>query len=50
MIRTLKYEELDALLELYTHLFTEDEPLPGRERVLAVWDHLQSSPWHECSA
>lgn len=47
IIRSLRHEELDVLLELYTHLFTDDDPLPERERVQTVWDQLQGSPWHD---
>src|ERR1700733_5237812 len=47
VIRALRFDELDALLSLYRDLFTVDEPLPARERVLAVWEQLQASPWHD---
>ena len=43
-IRKLVDRDLDALLSLYAHLFAEDDPLPGRERVLAVWQQIQASP------
>jgi GNAT superfamily N-acetyltransferase len=47
VIRPLQREELEPLLDLYMHLFTDDDPLPERKRVLAVWDLLQNSPWHD---
>jgi N-acetylglutamate synthase-like GNAT family acetyltransferase len=42
-IRQLKQDDLDALLDLYTHLFDEDDPLPDRERVTQVWRSMLDS-------
>lgn len=50
LIRTLKPDDLDALLELYDHLFCTDAPLPGRERVLQVWQSMISNPMLHCLA
>src|SRR5262245_43514857 len=46
-IRTLERGDLDALLDLYTHLFAADDPLPDRARLLQVWKSmLESSMLH----
>ena len=47
-IRTLGYDDLDALLDLYTHLFDKDDPLPERERVLEVWRRMLASSMLHC--
>ena len=48
-IRTLEHADLDALLDLYTHLFDADDPLPERERVLEVWKRMRSTAWASSS-
>lgn len=47
-IRTLEHGDLDALLDLYTHLFDADDPLPDRERVLQVWKSMLESSMLQC--
>jgi GNAT superfamily N-acetyltransferase len=44
VIRTARPDELDALLELYGHLHTEDVALPPRPQVEAVWRSIQDNP------
>ncbi len=47
-IRTLERADLDALLDLYTHLFDSDDPLPDRERVVQVWTSMLESSMLRC--
>jgi GNAT superfamily N-acetyltransferase len=47
-IRRLKHDDLDALLDLYTHLFDTDDPLPERGRVVQVWESMLGSPMLHC--
>lgn len=46
-IRTMQPDELPALLELYTHLHDDDEPLP-MERAQAIWEKLLADPNIRC--
>jgi GNAT superfamily N-acetyltransferase len=41
MIRELKENELDDLLELYKYLHDKDEPLPDRQIIESVWNEIQ---------
>jgi GNAT superfamily N-acetyltransferase len=43
-IRLIHSNELDALLALYTHLHSSDEPLPDASVAQAVWQELQATP------
>jgi GNAT superfamily N-acetyltransferase len=45
-IRELTEEDLDALLALYRQLHAQDEPLPARPEVEALWTRLCASPDH----
>ena len=45
-IRLLGPADLDALLDLYTHLHAQDAPRPERARVDAVGHALLDSPAH----
>src|SRR5262245_58371996 len=47
-IRTLEHDDLDALLDLYTHLFDADDPLPDRARLLQVWKSMLESSMLRC--
>jgi len=47
-LRKLQRPDLDALLDLYTHLHAADEPLAPRERVLEVWEQLLASTGLSC--
>jgi GNAT superfamily N-acetyltransferase len=47
-IRSLRSDELDALLALYEHLHPDDQPLPERAQVEAVWQSILASPAQEC--
>ena len=44
-IRELALSELNALLDLYTHMHDADAPLPDRERVETLWQEIQASPY-----
>jgi GNAT superfamily N-acetyltransferase len=44
MIRKIKKEELNDLLELYTHMHDKDDPLPGRDKTSSVWDEIINDP------
>jgi GNAT superfamily N-acetyltransferase len=44
VIRELDRSELPALLALYRHMHSVDDPLPGSERVDEVWDEIQGDP------
>jgi GNAT superfamily N-acetyltransferase len=43
-VRDARFDELDALLELYHHLHTEDAPLPPRPAIEAIWRSIQDNP------
>jgi len=47
-IRTVGAGELDALLALYKHLHPEDQPLPARDQVAAVWQAIIANPSQQC--
>ena len=47
-IRQLAEDELDALLALYQDLHQTDDPLPGRDRVEAVWRKILENPGLYC--
>jgi GNAT superfamily N-acetyltransferase len=47
-IRSLKHDDLDALLDLYTHLHDSDDALPDRATVLQVWSDMLSNPMLHC--
>jgi GNAT superfamily N-acetyltransferase len=45
VVRDLRREDLDALLALYReHLHANDDPLPERREVEAIWDGLLRDP------
>ena len=44
LIRELDESELQTLLDLYKHLHSSDEPLPGQDVVDGVWDQIQEDP------
>lgn len=46
VVRELKFGDLGALLGLYEHLHTEDDPLPDRSTVEQIWNDLCASPLH----
>lgn len=43
--KALKEADLDALLDIYTHLHATDDSLPEREHVRALWDEVLRSPY-----
>ena len=43
-IREIKEDEMDKLLNLYSHLHPSDDPLPGIDAVNAVWHEIQTDP------
>jgi GNAT superfamily N-acetyltransferase len=45
-IRELGEADLDALLALYQHLHAQDDPLPARPEVEALWSRVCASPDH----
>ena len=47
-IRSVGASELDALLALYEHLHPEDQPLPARDQIEAVWQAIIANPAHHC--
>jgi GNAT superfamily N-acetyltransferase len=47
-IRSLKLDDLDALLKLYTHLPEADFPAPDRSRLEQVWQLILSNPMLDC--
>ena len=48
LVRTLVYDDVDALLALYEHLFESDAPLPERSEVLGVWRRIIENPMLRC--
>lgn len=42
-VRVLLQEDLDALLQLYTHLHNTDSPLPARSKVEHIWNETTCS-------
>jgi len=47
-IRTIRQDELPALLSLYGHLHTVDEPQPDAATVARVWDEQCNDPKLHC--
>lgn len=47
-IRTIRPDELPALLSLYEHLHAADEPLPDAATVAQVWNELCNDPKLHC--
>lgn len=47
-IRSLRPDELDALLALYKHLHPDDQPLPARAQVEVVWQSILANPMQHC--
>ena len=47
-IRSVGAGELDELLALYEHLHPDDQPLPSRDLIEAVWQAIISNPSHLC--
>ena len=47
-IRSVGAGELDALLALYQHLHPQDQPLPARDQVAAVWQAILANPGQQC--
>lgn len=45
-VRELIHGDLDALLSLYQHLHSSDDPLPARSELEATWQKLCDSPDH----
>jgi GNAT superfamily N-acetyltransferase len=43
LIRSIHPSELDALLALYKHLHSSDDPLPEPEFVQAIWQELMTN-------
>ncbi|MGE6794128.1 Acetyltransferase (GNAT) family protein [Pseudomonas guineae] len=43
-IRSIEADELDVLLALFEHLHPDDEPLPLRSQVEAVWQAIMANP------
>ena len=43
-IREIKENELNELLNLYSHLHSSDEPLPKIDIVNATWREIQTNP------
>ncbi len=43
-VRRAHFDELDALLELYHHLHTEDAALPPRPQLEAIWKSIENRP------
>ena len=42
MIRKIRKSELSELLELYSHMHTQDDPLPNKHRIDEVWEIIQN--------
>jgi GNAT superfamily N-acetyltransferase len=43
VVRELDPSELDALLDLYQHLHSKDDPLPSRDIVEATWQRIMAN-------
>lgn len=44
IIRQATQDDLDELLNLYTHLNPNDAPLPPRTRVIELWQEIVANP------
>ncbi len=44
IIRAIRADELDELLDLYTYLQPNDAPLPSRPQVEALWQSITANP------
>lgn len=47
-VRQIRRDELDALLDLYRHMHSKDDPPPPRPQLCAIWDALLSNPGMHC--
>ena len=45
VVRKARFDELNALLELYKDLHSADDPLPAQVIVDKVWSDILSNPW-----
>ncbi|MEM7028969.1 MAG: GNAT family N-acetyltransferase [Chloroflexota bacterium] len=43
-IRPIKHEELEALIDLYQHLHSDDAPLPDRGTLTNLWHNILANP------
>jgi len=43
-IHSLQPEDLDALLQLHTHLHSVDDPSPGQEQLTEIWSEVLENP------
>ena len=44
VIREIKKNEMNKLLELYTHLHRKDAPLPEESKLLSIWEEITTNP------
>lgn len=43
-ILSLRPEDLDALVQLYAHLHSVDDPSPGHEQMAEIWSEVLENP------
>ena len=44
VIREIKKNEIDKLLNLYTHLHRKDVPLPEKSKLISIWEEITANP------
>ena len=44
VIREIKRNEMNKLLQLYTHLHKKDAPLPEKSKLISIWEEISTNP------
>jgi GNAT superfamily N-acetyltransferase len=44
VIREIKKNEINQLLNLYTHLHRKDAPLPEKSDLMSIWEEITTNP------
>ncbi len=44
IIRNIKNNEMNKLLNLYTHLHRKDAPLPEKSKLKSIWEEIKTNP------
>jgi GNAT superfamily N-acetyltransferase len=44
LIREIRKDEMERLLDLYTHLHRKDDPLPEKSKLTSIWNEITANP------